>query len=143
MGFIMLARGESRLFLITETMFGLIHAALIWIGLKFFGLMGVAIAFITLYILYTAAMLAVSRYLTSFTWSRGVKVLLFILLPASLFVFLSSLLLPVILATAIGSVVCLLVGAYCLRQLAMRLGVEHRICRMVARVPGGYRLIRF
>jgi len=142
MGFIMLARGESRLFLITETMFGLIHAALIWIGLKFFGLMGVAIAFMTLYILYTAAMLAVSRHLTSFTWSRGVKALLFILLPASLFVFLTSLLLPVLPATAIGSVLWLLVGVYCLRQLAMRLGAEHRICRMVAKVPGGRRLIR-
>ncbi len=142
MGFIMLAKGESRMFLITETVFGAIHVALLWLGLKLFGLIGVAIAFMTLYILYSMGMLAVSHHLTSFTWSKSVKNFLFILLPASLLVFLSALLLPVIPTTAIGSAVCLLTGVYCLQQLTHRLGTGHKICRLVAKVPGGRRLFR-
>ena len=141
MGFILLAKGESRMFLLTETVFGLIHAAFIWLGLKFFGLTGVAIAFMSMYFLYILGMLAVSRYLTKFSWSRGVTTLLFILLPASLVVFFSSLFLPVIPATALGSVVCLLVGVYCLRQLMLRLGAEHKIFRILRKVPGMKRVL--
>lgn len=141
MGFILLAKGESRMFLLTETVFGLIHAAFIWLGLKFFGLTGVAIAFVSMYSLYILGMLAVSRYLTKFSWSRGVTTLLFILIPASLVVFLSSLFLPVIPATALGSLVCLLVGVYCLRQLMLRLGAGHKIFRILGKVPGMKRVL--
>ena len=142
MGFIMLAKGESRLFLGTETLFGATHATVLWISLKLFGLTGVAIAFMALYVIYTIAMLFVSRHLTRFSWSRSVITLLIILFPISLLVFLSSMLLPVIPATALGSVVCLLTGIYCLRQLALRIGAEHKICRIIARIPFGRRIIR-
>lgn len=137
MGFIMLAKGESRLFLVTETIFGLTHVALLWVGLKVFGLTGVAMAFMALYVLYTLGMLLVSHHLIDFCWSKGVVGLLAILFPVALVTLLSSLLLAVIPATIIGFAICLIVCVYCLRQLGKRLGLSHRICRMVRKVPGG------
>jgi len=136
MGFIMLAKGKSRLFLITETIFGLTHVALLWVGLKVNGLTGVAMAFMALYILYTIGMLLISRYLIQFSWSKGVVNLLAILFPIALVTLFSSLLLAVMPATLMGFTIFLIVCVYCLRQLASRLGLSHRIFRMVGKVPG-------
>lgn len=137
MGFIMLAKGNGRLFLITETVFGLMHVALLWVGLKVIGLTGVAMAFTALHVLYTVGMLLVSRHLIDFCWSKGVVNLLGILFAIALVTFHSSLLLPVMPATIMGSAICLIVCLYCLRQLGNRLGSSHRICRMVGKLPGG------
>jgi len=141
MGFILLAKGRGRLFFASETTFGIAHVTLVWVGLKFFGLIGVAVAFVLLYIFCTAFMLVLSRYLIGFRWNGGVRTLCVFLIPPSVAVFAASSLLPVLPATLLGGAIAIAVGLYCLRQLAARLGPDHRICRMVCYVPWGNRIV--
>lgn len=141
MGFILLAKGESRLFFGTETLANIAHIVLIWVGLRLLGLLGVAVAFVLLYCLYTGLMVVVSGHLTGFRWNKGVWVLFVSLLPISTCVFIGCLLLPVLPATVMGAVVCIGISIYCLRQLAERLGPDHKICRIVRRMPFGERLV--
>lgn len=141
MGFILLAKGKSKLFFASETLFGIVHALLIWVGLKFLGLLGVAMAFVLLYVFYTVFMLVLSRWLTGFRWNKGVRMLLMGLLPPSIGVFAGSLLLPVFPATVMGVAVSIAVSLYCIRQLANRLGPDHKVCRIVSRIPLGNRIL--
>jgi hypothetical protein len=55
---------------------------------------------------------------------------------------MAALTLPELWGMALGSVLALVTGIYSLRQLLLRLGQEHRICRMVEKMWGG-RLGRF
>lgn len=135
MGYVMLAKGKSLWFLGTETFFNVIHLALIWIGILLFGVLGVSIAFFLLYVVCTTAVYMVAHHLTGFTWNSGVWKLLLALLPVAGGIFLASQFLPKIHATIIGTTATLATGVYCLRELTKRLGPEHKLCRIVQRVP--------
>lgn len=141
MGYILLAKSESRLFVVTETVLGVVHAVLIWAGLKLFGLTGIAVALVLLYILYTGFMLLLSRYLIGFYWNKGVCKLLMVVLPISIGTFVCSLFLPVLPLTVVGGAVCIGVSVYCLRQLVERLGSDHKICRIVRQMPFGKQIL--
>jgi enterobacterial common antigen flippase len=68
MGFIMLAKGEKRWFFWTELLNNAASMVFIWLGIKFFGLVGTGIAFFALYAFHVGLMLLVSRHLTGFYW---------------------------------------------------------------------------
>jgi antigen flippase len=135
LGFIQLAKGASLWFAITETVAVFVHLAMVWLGLRWLGLMGVAIAFPILYGLYTAGMLWVAFRLSGFRWSRDVIRLLSVgaVLVLATFVVMKSA--PEIPATILGAVIIVGTGCYCLRQITGRLGPEHKISRMVLRLP--------
>jgi len=133
MGFILLAKGESRLFFITESLFNILHLVLIWVGMTYLGITGVAVAFVVMYLLYALGMLLVSRKLTSFTWSEGVKNIFAVFIPISLVVFISSFFVPQDIFIYCGIVICVLSTLYCLKQITYRLGPEHRICMFINR----------
>lgn len=135
MGFVMLAKGKSLWFWGTETLFNVIHLAFIWIGLLLFGVLGVSIAFFLLYVVYATTLCIVIRHLTGFTWNSGVWKLLLALLPVAGGVFLAGQFLYEIYATIIGLIANFAVGIYCLRELTKRLGPDHKICRMLHRIP--------
>jgi enterobacterial common antigen flippase len=135
MGFILLAKGYGRLFFASEITFGITHIILIWIGLKLFGLLGVAVAFVLLYVLYAIFMLVLSGRLIGFRWNNGVRTLFIFLFPASIIVFVTSLLLSVLTASCIGCFLTIAVSLYCLRQLAARLGPDHRMLKLIQRIP--------
>jgi len=136
MGFIILAMGRGRLFFASETAFGVVHVLLTWFGLRLFGLTGVGIAFLLAYVFCTAFVLIISRRLIGFRWNKGVGTLCMFLIPPSVAVFSASLLLPVLPATLFGAAIALVVGLYCLRQLAERLGPEHWASRIVGYKTG-------
>jgi enterobacterial common antigen flippase len=142
MGFVMLALGEARLFGLTETAANIIHIFLVWSLLMLIGIKGVAIAFFLLYVIYTLMMIIISRYLIGFSWSSGVVNLLSFILPLITGVFLVSKFLPIIPATGIGTVVSLFTSFYCLRELLKRLGPDHRIGRIVKKIPLLHRLVQ-
>lgn len=58
LGFIILAKGYSRLFILTETAINITHLILIILLLNWIGIEGVAIAFPVLYLVYTVMMLS-------------------------------------------------------------------------------------
>ena len=141
LGFVMLALGKGRWFLLTETTFNLAHIALVALGLQLYGIEGVAIAFVVLYVGYIATVYLVSRRLIAFRWSGDCARIGLLSLPALGAIFIAFRLLPLWPATWSGLSLSLVAAILCLRGLASRVGTEHRIVRYIARLPGGRLLI--
>jgi PST family polysaccharide transporter len=137
LGFIQLAKGASRWFVATETVFvGFQLAMLLW-TLPRFGLVGVAYTFAITYFVHTFAMLWVAKALIGFRWSAGVKKLLVM---SGTFVLIGlgvRLAIPGWTGMLIGGVVTLSGAILSLRGLAARLGANSRLCKLVCVVPGG------
>lgn len=136
MGFLQLALGKSLIWFSTQTLFTLAHLGFIWLGLHFWGIEGVSIAFFSLYIFSLSVIMFVAKHLTNFYWSTEVRRLLLVLLPLVLMTFCVSRLLSVWPATVLGVVVSLVTFVLCLRNLVKRIGLEHRITRNLCRLPG-------
>lgn len=141
LGFVMLALGKGRWFLLTETSFNLVHVALIALGLQLYGIEGVAIAFVVMYVGYIAAVLLVSRHLIGFKWSAECTRLGLLSLPVLGVIFTASRLLPLWPATLLGLSLTLIASVLCLRGLVARVGSEHRIVRAITKLPGGKLLL--
>lgn len=136
LGFVMLALGKGRWFLFTETTFNLVHVVMIALGLKMFGIEGVAIGFFVMYLGYILAVYLVCRRLTGFAWSAECNRLALFSLSTLGLTFVACASLPLWPASLVGLTLTLVASAFCLRGLAMRVGPEHRIVRAVARLPG-------
>jgi PST family polysaccharide transporter len=135
MGFVMLAKGKSLWLIGTETFFNFVHIVLIWIGLVYYGIIGVSIAFFFFYVSYTIVVALITRHLSGFTWNSDALKLLITMSPVVGGLFLVSQFMQETYATIIGSVVTCIVGIYCLKELIMRLGPEHRLCRIAGFIP--------
>lgn len=136
LGFLMLALGRGRWFLLTETSANLVHIIFIAIGLKLFGIEGVAIAFFMMYVCYIAAVYLVCGHLTEFSWSANSRRIALYTLPASAIVFLVCQNLSVWLATMISVPITLTLGLFCLRELILLVEPEHRVVRVISQLPG-------
>ena len=141
LGYVMLALGKGQWYLLTETSSNFMHVALIALGLNLYGIEGVAIAFVVLYVGYILAVYLVSRHLIGFRWSAACTRLGLLSLPALGTIFTASRLLPLWLATLLGLSLTLVVSIICLRGLAARIGSEHRIVRAITKLPGGKFLV--
>jgi antigen flippase len=141
LGFIQLAKGAGRWFMATETVFIALHLGLvIWLVPRF-GAKGAAYAFAATYVAYTVGMLWVGSTLIGFRWSREVKRLLAIsgvFLMATVAV---RLWFPGWQATVVADSIAIVGALVSLRELAARLGTEHRLIRAFGRVPGIRRVI--
>jgi enterobacterial common antigen flippase len=135
MGFILVAKGMGKALVVTETLANALHVALILLGLHFCGLVGTAIAFFALYIAHGIWLLVLTRLCAEFYWSRSVVRLLALILPLVVATFLLQVWLHSLPALAFGAIVTACSGVFCLRGLAMRLGSEHKVCRIAARIP--------
>lgn len=142
LGFVMMALGKSKWFLITAICSHSLHATLVALGLHFLGIEGVAIGFFVMYLGYIGAVYLVCRHLIDFSWSSSVLRIIRFGLPLLVVTFLACRFLPPWPASSIGLTLTLLAGIYCLNGLAARVGPEHRIVRMAARLPGGRFLLR-
>ena len=136
LGFVMLALGKGRWFLLTETSFNIVHIVFIALGLFLFGIEGVAIGFCVMYVGYTLAVYLVGRHLIGFKWSAECIKIALIAIPLLMIAFIVSRLLPLWTATIIGTVLTITVSAYSLRGLIQRIGLEHRLFRAIGKLPG-------
>ena len=141
LGYVMLALGKGRWFLVTETSFNLLHVVLVALGLQFYGIEGVAIAFVVMYVCYTAAVLFVSHRLIGFRWSPECTRLGLLSLSMHAMLFVASHLLPLWPATWFGLSLTFITCVLCLRGLVARVGAEHRILCAIIRLPGGKLLL--
>ena len=135
MGIILLAKGNSKWLIFSETSANFIHIVLIWVGLKCFGVLGVAIAFFVLYVGYTFLMKFISYKISGFRWNSEVCRLLVAILFSTTVLFLVIQFVQEIYAMIIGVVVVALVTIFCLRELIKRIGFEHKIALMIRRIP--------
>jgi antigen flippase len=132
----MLAKGVGRVYLVTETISHIAHLCLIWVGLHWLGLKGVAIAFCVLNILYPIAVMRVSRYLIAFKWTKSVNKLLWIFSPLLVGAMVLSSYCTLLVSTIVGFVMFAVVGIYCLRELCSRLGANHNLVVKLQMIPG-------
>jgi antigen flippase len=131
LGFIQLAKGSSRIFLMTETLFFLLWAAMVLFLIPSVGIVGAAYAFALTYLCYTFAMLGVARCLIAFHWSDTVQRLLAFSSGMVALSFGLTLMTQGWVANTSGGLLTLASGIFSLRALSKRLEREHRIIRML------------
>lgn len=122
MGFIMLAKGNAKLFFWCELISNLVHLGLIWGGVACWGLPGTGVAFMGLYIFSTLLMIFVTRRLTSFQWTPANSRLIILTTVVSVGTLLSALLLPQTWSLAVGSSLAAATGVYSLKALTRLTG---------------------
>lgn len=103
LGYIMLALGKSSYLILSETIMHTVHVLLIFAGLRVFGVVGVAYAFVLVYVLHVFVTLFIAKNLIHFSWTRRSKATIFLASTASLLLFLSSLELNQSNATLVGA----------------------------------------
>ena len=118
MGFLLLAKGERGLYMLTESFANIVHVALIWFGIFVFGLVGAGMAFFGLYIFYGILMYIVVRRLAGFRWSARCQHLGLVFAPCVTFVVLTNYFLPHGWAMAIGMATTLACALYSLKILS-------------------------
>lgn len=133
LGFVMLALGKERWFLLTETCFHLAHISLVAAGIKCFGFEGIAIAFFATYLVYIFAVHTASNQLIGFSWSRKCKHGAMFMLPMIGITFLLSRNLPLWPASIAGIITTLVVFALNLRALTINISPDHRIHRAASK----------
>lgn len=135
MGFVFLAKGAKAHFAAIETVMKIPRVLFVIVLVKEWGLVGAAVAWPINYIIYFCIVYPVTRRMIEFRYQRS-SALLF-LKASSLIVisFISVALLPQVWGTSIA-VLALLVGSlFSLRSLIQCLGPEHRIVRLVRKLP--------
>ncbi len=139
MAFILVARGERKIYFWTELLANSIFVFLVWAGLTVFGLNGSGIAFFGLYAAYCAGIYLVVRRLSGFRWSRANLRLAALFAPGIAVVFVSWYFLPYLATAIIGSLLTLLAGIYSLKTLCTLVSIE-RLPRIAQRMIALFRL---
>ena len=134
-GFVQLAKGESRVFGATETAAAALLLLLTWLGLRWWQVPGVAVVFAAFYGIHVLGTRWVAGWLSGFRWSTSVLRLLFLSAAAVLATFALVKLLPPLIAAACGGLIVVAVSLFSLRRLASRLGPQHRVARLAKRIP--------
>ena len=134
-GFILLAKGATRWFVVSETLFNVALFGLTTITFKISGLPGTAHAFALAYGLYLASMLVLTRGLSGYAWNRQ---LVSLVIKSTLVVIGAFLLKAFASDTATwmaGTVLFLVSGLISARGVAARLGRQHRLVALMLKVP--------
>lgn len=123
LGFVLPAKGCARIWFWTEFGANAVHLGLIYLGLRWFGLNGVGMAFFALYVVYLAGVGAVVHRLTGFRWTAHTLRLGAVAIVATGFVFVATAeRMPHVWGTIFGSAITLGGGFYALRRIASRSG---------------------
>ena len=126
MGFVQLAKGMSKLFIFTETIFAVLNVALLFVCMKFWGLEGVGISFLALYVSYSIIMLGVCNRITRFRWSKRSSFLILSASCAAAAVFAMVRILPLQKGTVCGLIITGAVSIACLSELQRLLKFDIR-----------------
>lgn len=136
MGFIQLALGAGRWFAATEAIFLAIQALMVTWFVPRHGVIGAGYAFAICYALYTFGMAWVGHRLIGFRWSPAVLRLMWVSGALVALSLAANRMLADVPALALGAVLVMTGGLWCLRGLVVRLGHGHRLVRWLQRVPG-------
>jgi enterobacterial common antigen flippase len=125
LGFIIIARGERKIFFWSELLVNAGYAGFVWLGIRRFGLAGTGIAFFALYVVHLIAMCAIVRWLTGFAWSKTNLRLQLIFLPAIAVVFCGPYLFPGWAPVALGGAATVIFSLFSLRTMATLVPEQH------------------
>jgi PST family polysaccharide transporter len=133
MGYILLAQGRGKLFVITDAAAWTVYVVLAWLGLQRFGLPGMGMAFVGLYAFHVVMIAFVVATCSGFRWSATNLRLLTVggfMVAAAL---VSRLYLAEPLATIVGAGLAAVAGALSLKGLMAIVGAG-RINRLLAKL---------
>lgn len=128
MGFILLAKGSRRMFLMTEISANVVHVALVLWGVRVFGLPGAGMAFFGVYVFYVLFMVVISRRESGFRWSPVNTRFMSWMLPTVVLAFVATAVLPPTPSMAAGGLVTAACGWFCLKGLVRHVPA-HRLGR--------------
>jgi PST family polysaccharide transporter len=117
MGFILLAKGEGKLFFCTELIGNGAHIFLIWISISYFGLSGTGIGFFGCYIFVCILIFFVVRQLSGFRWSSANIQLGCVFISTIIAVFISKYFLSDIRYIILGITASIVIVLYSMKQL--------------------------
>lgn len=117
LGFVLLARGERKLYFWSEFLGNAIFVAFVWGGAHEFGLKGVGIAFFAMYLVYWFGIFVVVNRLTGFQWSSANIRLGLVFVPLVGAVFVAGYFLSPINLIILGTLAVAVSGIYSLRTL--------------------------
>jgi PST family polysaccharide transporter len=135
LGFVFLAKGAKGHFAVIETVINITRVLLVIFLVKEWGLLGAAIAWPLNYLIYFCLMYPFTSRMINFSYQRKSSLLfirVFILIAIS---FLSIHALPKFWNTSTALVIFAIGTIFSLRTLLELLGPEHRIVRLIHRLP--------
>ncbi len=136
LGFVARAKGAARWVALTECSLIALHLGAILLLLPRLGLIGVAVAFTFFYVCYILVMWLVAHHLSGFRWSRGAIRIVGASLLLILLAYLPNRLLPEVPALLVGAVLSVAAALFSARGVAVRLGPDHLVVRLLSRLPG-------
>jgi len=135
LGYLLMAKSRAGWLIASETSGSAIHFSLVIIGVQLMGLEGAAVAFFALYVVYIAIVFTIGRRLTGFAWSDSCKLQLRYAVGFLLVAFVLARIDSLILTTGLSIPLVAGAGIHSLSALTSRLGADHRISRLIARLP--------
>jgi enterobacterial common antigen flippase len=139
LGYVILAKGNRNIFFWTEVAASVVHVSLAFVLVKVFGLRGATMAFFGLYVWHSLLIYGIVRWLTGFRWSTANLRTALLFLPLIAAVFVGFLLLPVWLATTVGTIAVLTSSVYALK-LVCRLVSLQRLPRIIRNLLEWFRI---
>lgn len=124
MGFVILAKGMSRLFILTEFLANALQVGLIFVCMHVWGMTGLGIAFFIVYVAYTLMMTFVCWRVTGFVWSRKACVLMLAASGTIIVTGLSIYLVTGTIGLVLGLTITTVVSAVCLYQVQKLMKID-------------------
>ena len=123
LGFIMLATGAGRMFLIAETSWNIFYLLFVWLGLKGSGLVATGVSFFVSYLILLVINWLMARRLLNFTFDKSNVRLIIKYVGVVAVVFISGFFWPR-LTMVLGSMLAAVLFVYSFNQLADMAGVK-------------------
>ena len=142
MGFILLAKGETRWFTVTETIFNVVQLGLSAILLKYFGIVGVSYAFVGVYLLHGVGMLFLAKAISGYGWRKQTVLLLLASTTLVLGAFSLAKWSSGWVLALFGGLLVAASGLMSLRGIISRLGPSHKLSKMIMVVPGARLIVQ-
>lgn len=131
LGFIMLASGSGKTFMVTEWLVMLAFSALTFVLLPRVGLVATGVSFLFMYFLLLTAVWTLAVRRTGFTWSRIVRRLGALAIACGVAIHLTALL-SELAAALLGAVLAAGWGVYALVRLARTSGLSGPVAKLAA-----------
>lgn len=135
LSYLILAKGKIKLMVFAEFSTNLLYIACVWFGISFWGIKGIGIAFLVLYIYHVLINSIIGKYLSDFNWSKSNLALAFNLLLIILVGFGISFFLQNLWAIVLGMTLTLITAFISLRNIAKLMGLEkmHELMHWIQR----------
>ena len=116
LGFVLLASGDGRAFILSETLATIVFVVFVWLGLPYFGLAATGIGFLLMYAIYLPLVYSLVRRKTGFRWTKNLLVNTVVLLTSGALVVMIALTHATAGAVS-GIVTATAFGSYAFRKL--------------------------